>query len=62
MIHSLIPPFFSKIVEIFTSVEAYRYTQFAYIIYLANLFGEIINTMHIVAYMQQYDTIKMHNS
>ena len=36
VIHSLIPPFFSKKVEIFTSAEAFRYIMFVCKIFLAN--------------------------
>ncbi len=38
VIHSLIPPFFSKKVEIFTSEEAFRYIMFVCKIFLANSF------------------------
>ncbi len=36
MIHSPIPPFFSKKVEIFTSAEAFRYIMFVCKLFLAN--------------------------
>ncbi len=36
VIHSLIPPFFSKEVEIFSSAEAFRYIMFVYKIFIAN--------------------------
>ncbi len=38
VIHSLIPPFFTKKVEIFTSVEAYRYIMYVCKTFLANSF------------------------
>ncbi len=37
VIHSFIPPFFSKKVEIFVLVEAFRYIMFVQKIFLANL-------------------------
>ncbi len=39
VIHSLIPPFFSKKVEIFTSAEAFRFITACVQIFLANSFA-----------------------
>ncbi len=58
LIHSLIPPFFSKKVEIFTSAEAFRCIMFVCKIFLGieiNLFGEtIVRIVYLVCQHRNY--------